>query len=154
MLAELALQHPIGAPRLLLLAQAHAILGWLASTSLTVLAGRVAASLDGALRPEAALTLQKQLLPFASAESTNRTSVTSHVGCSLLREIEARRSLTVYGHPTTPVIPAPPSISYESAGDRIPLATIAYRLPTIASLDAPSLRRAAAVVRDRRHVGD
>src|SRR3954467_7154131 len=60
--AELLLEQPVVAPRLLLLAQLQQVLGLLDAAA-AVLARRVAAALDGALLLQAALALEEQLHP-------------------------------------------------------------------------------------------
>jgi len=62
---ELALQHAVVASRLLLLAQLDAVLA-LFHAPAPVLARSVGAALDAALVGEAALALEKQLLPLAA----------------------------------------------------------------------------------------
>src|SRR3954463_14323077 len=81
--AELLLEHPVVAPRLLLLAQLHTVLGLLLAAA-AVVARRVRAPLDAALVGEAALALEEQLLSLASALLALRTCVSSH-RCSLRR---------------------------------------------------------------------
>src|SRR6185503_15021480 len=66
-LAELALQHAVDAPRLLLLAQLLAVVREARAALLAVLAGRVVAPLDGALVGEALLALEEELLAFPAA---------------------------------------------------------------------------------------
>src|SRR5262249_47040637 len=102
-IAELALEEPVNAPHLLLLAQLDAVPGQ-PRILLAVLSRRVVAALDGALVGEAFLALQEELLAFPAALPAFRVEISGHVGLSCLSD------------------PAP-------------------------------LRRAAAVVRHRRHVG-
>src|SRR5215212_8412129 len=96
-----------------------------------MIARRVVAPLDGTLRPEAALPLQKQLEPVASANPTNRAGISCH---RFSRDLTVRplsyvRALSSRLHPGS-------------------------RPPVCAGLDPPLLRGAAAVVGDRRVVDD
>src|SRR3954451_17843170 len=77
--AELLLEHAVVAPRLLLLAQLHAVLGLLLPSA-AVVARRVRAPLDAALVGQAALALEEQLLPLAAALLALRTGLSSHAG--------------------------------------------------------------------------
>src|SRR5206468_2547310 len=61
---ELLLEQPVIPARLLLLAQLQQVLGLLDAPA-AVLAGRVAAALDGALLREAALSLEEELHALA-----------------------------------------------------------------------------------------
>src|SRR4051794_21776249 len=81
--AELLLEPAVVPPRLLLLAQLHAVLGLLLPSA-AVVAGRVRAPLDAALVGQAALALEEQLLSLAAALLALRTSLSSH-RCSLRR---------------------------------------------------------------------
>src|SRR6185436_4000561 len=65
---ELALEQPVDAACLLLLAQLLAVVGLLDAPALAVLAGRVPAALERALVAEAALALQEQLHALAPAQ--------------------------------------------------------------------------------------
>src|SRR3954465_1143902 len=65
-LAELLLEHPVVAARLLLLAQLDAVLGLLLAAA-AVVARRVGAALDAALVGQAALALEEQLLALTAA---------------------------------------------------------------------------------------
>src|ERR1700722_5297615 len=88
--AELLLQDPVDAARLLLLAQLGQVLGALAHAVAAVLAGWVGAAVpvgdrlgDRALERVTALALQEQLGPLAPAQAADGTGVSSHgVGSS------------------------------------------------------------------------
>jgi hypothetical protein len=76
---ELALLHAVDALELLLLAQAHAVLGHLGAL-LGVHAGRVVAARNGALLGEAALPLEEEFHPLAAAELALVFDATGHAG--------------------------------------------------------------------------
>src|SRR3954447_21723359 len=76
--AELALEHPVVAARLLLLAQLHPVLA-LFHAPAAVLARRVGTALYAALVRQAALALEEQLLPLAAALLALRRSVSGHL---------------------------------------------------------------------------
>src|SRR5262249_42922113 len=75
--AELPLEHAVDATHLLLLAEAHRVLGELDSP-LPVLTGRVRPARVGALLGVAALTLQVELHALAAAELADGTNVAGH----------------------------------------------------------------------------
>src|ERR1019366_4292244 len=75
--AELLLEQPVVAARLLLLAQLQAILALLLAPA-TVLPRRIGATFDAALVGQAALALEEQLLPFAAALLALRGGVSGH----------------------------------------------------------------------------
>src|SRR6266568_9532464 len=76
--AELLLEQPVDAPRLLLGAQLQAVVGRLALARLAVHAGRERAALDGALGRVAALALEVELGALAATEPTDGTAVIGH----------------------------------------------------------------------------
>src|SRR5256714_13060246 len=76
--AELLLEQPVDAPRLLLGAQLQAVIGCLALAGLAMHAGRERAALDGALWRVAALALQVELGALAAAEAADRARVVGH----------------------------------------------------------------------------
>src|SRR3954451_17739484 len=75
--AELLLEHPVVAAGLLLLAQLDAVLGLLLAAA-GVLARRGGATFDAPIVGEAALALEEQLLPLATALLALRTGISSH----------------------------------------------------------------------------
>jgi hypothetical protein len=75
--AELLLEDLVEAARLLFLAQLQPVLG-LPHPPAAVLARRIGATLDAALVGEAALALEKQLLPLAAALLALGTGVAGH----------------------------------------------------------------------------
>src|SRR5262249_49987290 len=77
-LAELALKDAVDAARLLLLAQLLAVVGQARARLLAMLAGRVAAALDGALVGEALLALQEELLALPAALPALGVEISSH----------------------------------------------------------------------------
>src|SRR6185503_12991411 len=76
--AELALQQPVDAASLLLLAQLQAVVRLLGAPALAVLAGRIAAALERALVGEAARALQEQLHPLTPAEPASGIVINRH----------------------------------------------------------------------------
>jgi hypothetical protein len=76
--AELILENAVDALDLLLLAQLNTVPGELRLARLSMLPGREIALFDGALLRVAAFPLEEQLHPFAPAQPTNWTDVTSH----------------------------------------------------------------------------
>src|SRR4029077_19672780 len=77
-LAELALEDPVDAAQLLLLAQLLAEIRHAAAALLPVLSRGVAAALDRALVGEAFLALEEQLLPFTAALPALGVQVSGH----------------------------------------------------------------------------
>src|SRR5215203_376981 len=75
--AELVLEQAVIAARLLLLAQLEQVLALL-DPAAAVLAGWVAAALDGALLGQAALALEEELHPLAAALLALRAAVAGH----------------------------------------------------------------------------
>src|SRR5262249_9917782 len=75
---ELTLEDTVHATELLLLAQLDRVLGEL-RRRLAVLSGRVVAALDGALVGVAALALEEQLEPLATAQPADGSRVACHV---------------------------------------------------------------------------
>src|SRR5713101_940154 len=76
--AELALEQPVEALDLLLLAQLHAVFGELGAP-LAVLARRVRTALDGALVRVAAVALQIHLQIFAPADAAGGLGIAGHL---------------------------------------------------------------------------
>src|SRR5437868_6198789 len=75
--AELALEHAVGAPHLLLLAKTHGVFAEL-DAALAVLTRRVRTARIGALLRVAALSLEIELHAFTAADLANGTNVASH----------------------------------------------------------------------------
>src|SRR4051794_18230166 len=75
--AELLLEPPVVAASLLLLTQLHAVLGLLLAAA-AVVARRVGPPLDAALVRQAALALEKELLPLTTALLALGARVTRH----------------------------------------------------------------------------
>jgi hypothetical protein len=75
--AELTLKDAVVTTGLLLLTKLHAILALLLAAT-TVVSRRVGATVNCALRREAALTLEEQLLAFAAALLALRRCIASH----------------------------------------------------------------------------
>ena len=75
--AELGLEETVVPARLLLLAQLQQVLGLLDAAA-AVLAGRVAAALDGALLRQAALALEEELHPLTAADAALRSQISGH----------------------------------------------------------------------------
>ncbi len=78
-LAELALEQPVDAAQLLLLAQLLAEIGHAAAALLAVLSRRVAAPLDRAFVGEALLALEEELLSLAAALAALGVQVSGHL---------------------------------------------------------------------------
>ena len=76
--AELALEQPIGALDLLFFAQLQTVAGGLGPPRLAVLSGNEIALLDGALLSETPQALQEKLLAFPAAEPANRFAMSCH----------------------------------------------------------------------------
>src|SRR4051794_22964582 len=76
-MAELLLEHPVVAPRLLLLAKLHAVLGLLLAPA-AVVARRVRATFDAALVREGALALAEQHPALAAAMPAPSCAVAWH----------------------------------------------------------------------------
>src|SRR6185369_6080415 len=76
--AELAFQQAVDTAHFLLFAQLLAEVGQALPALLAVLAGSVAAALDGALVGEALFALEEKLFPFAAALAALGIEVTGH----------------------------------------------------------------------------
>src|SRR5256885_214082 len=77
-LAELALEEPVYAAQLLLLAQLLAEIGHTAAAFLSVLSRRIAAALDRAFVGEALLALEEEFLPLAAALAALGIQISGH----------------------------------------------------------------------------
>src|SRR5688500_5031089 len=75
---ELVLEHPVDTLDLLLFTQLETVADELRLPQLAVLSGRQIALLDRALLRVAALSLEKQLHAFTTAQTADRSDVTSH----------------------------------------------------------------------------
>src|SRR6266849_6074462 len=78
-LAELALEQPVDAAQLLLLAQLLAEIGHAAAALLAVLSRRVAPPLDRAFVGEALLALEEELFSLAAALAALGVQVSGHL---------------------------------------------------------------------------
>src|SRR4029077_11353604 len=76
--AELRLEQPVVAARLLLLAQLQQVLALL-DPAAAVLARRIRAALDRALLGQAALALEEELHSLAAADTALRSEITCHL---------------------------------------------------------------------------
>src|SRR6185503_8716022 len=81
--AELALEQAVDPASLLLLAQLRAVVGFLHATALAVLAGRVAAALEGALVGVATGALEEELHSLTPAEPASGIVIDRHAGVLL-----------------------------------------------------------------------
>src|SRR5262245_28742459 len=129
--AELIFEHAVDALHLLLLAELQAVTGELRFPRLAVLSGREVALLDRALLRVAALALQEQLHRLAAAQPANRSDITSHSKPSSRQTHELTRTAA----------PKPTDSCLCGLGGH-------------GVLDTATLRRPAAVVRNRRDVAN
>src|SRR4029078_12747105 len=80
----LPFQTVVDVPSLLLHAELRSVVGFLVTPILTVLPGRVAAQLEGALLREAASTLEEELLSLPAALPAFSFVKGRHIGASFL----------------------------------------------------------------------
>lgn len=123
--AELPLLKTVNSPQLLFFTQLKAVIGG-PLPPLSVLAGRIAPPLDGALFCHAARTFEKQFLTFSPTEPTDGTAILCHFSTSSCRRHALAHVQNRY--------------------------SIRRSVPH--DLYTPSFRRAAAIMRNRRHITD
>src|SRR6266850_7685654 len=88
-LAKLALEQPVYAAQLLLLAQLLAKIGHAAAAFLTVLPRRIAAALDCAFVRETLFALEEELLPLAAALPALGIQISGHAYSSICAAFSA-----------------------------------------------------------------